>query len=101
VHKHKIEVKKMRNGRGGRCFGNYPGNGPFSNLPPWQRPGHLYGPGACMYLIEPVTPITPTPLTKEAETALLTQQKNAVELQVKALQQTLEKIQAKLDEKKQ
>ncbi len=24
----------------------YPGNGPFRDLPPWQRPGWLYGAGA-------------------------------------------------------
>jgi len=28
-------------GRGGR----YPGNGPFRDLPPWQRPGWVYGSG--------------------------------------------------------
>lgn len=28
-------------GRGRR----YPGNGPFSDLPPWQRPGWVYGYG--------------------------------------------------------
>jgi hypothetical protein len=86
------------NGRGARCFGNWPGRGPFSNLPPWERPGHLYGQGACMYITEPVNT---TPITKDAEIALLTQQKNAIELQVKAMQQTLEKIQAKLDTAKQ
>jgi hypothetical protein len=35
----------MRNmgyrGRGSR--GGYPGNGPFRDLPPWQRPGWVYG----------------------------------------------------------
>ncbi len=86
------------NGRGCRGFGNWPGRGPFSNLPPWERPGYLYGRGACMYLAQPVNT---EPITKDTEVALLTQQKNAVELQVKALQQTLEKIQAKLDETKQ
>jgi len=30
-------------GRGGR--GYYPGNGPFRDLPPWQRPGWVYGAG--------------------------------------------------------
>lgn len=25
--------------------GRYPGNGPFRDLPPWQRPGRLYGYG--------------------------------------------------------
>ena len=26
--------------------GRYPGNGPFRNLPPWERPGWVYGYGA-------------------------------------------------------
>jgi len=25
--------------------GGYPGNGPFNDVPPWQRPGWLYGYG--------------------------------------------------------
>ena len=25
--------------------GRYPGNGPFRDLPPWQRPGYVYGYG--------------------------------------------------------
>jgi len=38
-------------GRGrGRNQGPWPGNGPFSHLPPWQRPGWLYGPGSCWYI---------------------------------------------------
>jgi hypothetical protein len=38
-------------GRGqGRNQGQWPGNGPFSHLPPWQRPGWLYGRGSCWYL---------------------------------------------------
>lgn len=34
---------------GGRSgwAGGWPGRGPFSYLPPWQRPGWLYGRGAC------------------------------------------------------
>lgn len=34
--------------RGG--WGPWPGRGPFSYLPPWQRPGWLYGRGACWWL---------------------------------------------------
>lgn len=30
----------------GRGRGAYPGNGPFRDLLPWQRPGWLYGEGA-------------------------------------------------------
>jgi len=36
-------------GRGG-WFGPWPGRGPFSYLPPWQRPGWLFGRGACWRL---------------------------------------------------
>jgi hypothetical protein len=48
-------MKRMwrRGGRGRGRGGNqgpYPGHGPFSHLPPWQRPGWLYGPGSCWYL---------------------------------------------------
>ncbi len=30
--------------------GPWPGRGPFSHLPPWQRPGWLFGRGACWWL---------------------------------------------------
>ncbi|HDD64071.1 MAG TPA: hypothetical protein ENF53_02775 [Thermoprotei archaeon] len=36
-------------GRGG-WSGPWPGRGPFSYLPPWQRPGWLFGRGACWWL---------------------------------------------------
>ena len=36
-------------GRGGWASG-WPGRGPFGYLPPWQRPGWLYGRGACWAL---------------------------------------------------
>ena len=45
VHKHKnIEVKKKMGwrGRGGGWAGPWPGRGPFSYLPPWQRPGWMF-----------------------------------------------------------
>ena len=28
----------------------WPGRGPFSHLPPWLRPGWLFGRGACRFL---------------------------------------------------
>ena len=36
-------------GRGG-WLGPWPGRGPFSYLPPWQRPGWVFGRGACWSL---------------------------------------------------
>ena len=41
-----------RGGRGG-WFGPWPGAGPFSYLPPWQRPGWLYGRGMFMGMANP------------------------------------------------
>jgi len=38
------EKENMKMGYRGRR-GRYPGNGPFRDLPPWQRPGWLYGGG--------------------------------------------------------
>jgi len=37
-------------GWGGGWAGPWPGRGPFSYLPPWQRPGWIFGRGACWYL---------------------------------------------------
>lgn len=39
-------------GRGWRrgWRGPWPGNGPFSYLPPWERPGWVFGRGACWRL---------------------------------------------------
>ena len=50
-------------GRGGGRSGPWPGNGPFSYLPPWQRPGWLYGRGVCWWLYNPnlQTDIPPVP----------------------------------------
>jgi len=31
-------------------MGGWQGHGPFSDLPPWERPGWVYGRGACRYL---------------------------------------------------
>jgi len=35
--------RRGRRGRGGMRAGPWPGRGPFSYLPPWQRPGWLFG----------------------------------------------------------
>jgi len=97
-----------RGGGGGR--GQWPGRGPFSHLPPWQRPGWLYGRGACWWLYGPsraylqstgVMPLSMFPALKpEEETTLLTEQKTMIEEQLKTMQETLKKIQERLDELK-
>jgi len=52
-----------RGGRYARGFGGWsspwPGRGPFSFLPPWQRPGWWFGRGACWWLFNPYIAIAP------------------------------------------
>jgi len=77
--------------RGG--FGPWPGRGPFSHLPPWERPGCLYGPRACWWLYASRTPYLaePTP-AKEIE---------ALEAYMKDIKQELEGVEAKIKELKE
>jgi hypothetical protein len=97
-------------GRGGSGRGLWPGHGPFSNLPPWQRPGWLYGRGACWWLypyytspqlttpdqthapsIAPLTPFIPR-FTKEQETQLLEQQMATLQAQLDAIKNRLTEL---------
>ena len=78
--------------------GRWPGRGPFSNLPPWQRPGWLYGRGACYWLYNPnlqtIAPPAPyAAISKDQEIA-------ALENQAKLLEQTLNDIRKRLEELK-
>lgn len=98
-----------------RFQGSWPGRGPFSHLPPWERPGWLYGRGACWWLFGPRgyppipapygydipttapaptgypwAPATPA-ISKEQELAWL-------EEMLKALEQELEQIKKRLAE---
>jgi len=51
------EVISMPWGRGRWwMWKSWPGNGPFSYLPPWQRPGWLYGRGYCRFYWRRVRP---------------------------------------------
>lgn len=50
-------------GRGG-WYGPWPGRGPFSYLPPWERPGWLYGRGACWWLFGPWALYGQSPFTR-------------------------------------
>ncbi|MFX1475595.1 MAG: zinc-ribbon domain-containing protein [Promethearchaeota archaeon] len=58
---------QRRGGRGRRRNqGPWPGNGPFSHLPPWERPGWKYGPGSCWTLYQRGQ-IQPPPQEAESE----------------------------------
>ena len=96
-------------GRGGS--GPWPGRGPFSYLPPWQRPGWLFGRGACWWLYPPyqqttgpptanesavppmgtTAPFAPT-LTKEQETQLLEHQMTFLQAQLNAIKKRLDEV---------
>ena len=94
-------------GRGTRGPGRWPGHGPFSDLPPWQRPGWLYGRGACWWIypyytptgqeaadqtpIPPLPPVIPN-LTKEHETAILERQMNALQARLEAIKNRLSEL---------
>jgi hypothetical protein len=95
------EVTQKMGWRGRGWTGPWPGRGPYSNLPPWQRPGWLYGKGACGYLYGLYGETPPTAQLKpEDEAALLTEQKTMIEEQLKSMQEALKKIQERLDELK-
>ncbi|MGD2072215.1 MAG: hypothetical protein PVG65_01855 [Candidatus Thorarchaeota archaeon] len=80
-------------GRGGGR-GRWPGNGPFSHLPPWERPGWLYGPGSCWTLGYRGVSTTPVDSTTDIET--LRNQKEYLETQLNSLQETLAQIEERL-----
>lgn len=97
-------------GRSGGGRGLWPGHGPFSNLPPWQRPGWRYGRGACWWLYPyykstnpeapnqtPILPITPLTSSiprfpKEQETQILEQQMTMLQAQLDAVKNHLTEL---------
>lgn len=116
VHMHRITNRSERimswRGRG-RNRGNYgiwPGHGPFSDVPPWQRPGWLYGRGACWRLYpnyDSIGPLDPdqasipsialsTPIiprfTKEQETQILEQQRTMLQAQLDTIKNRLTEL---------
>ena len=95
-------------GRSGGRSGPWPGRGPFSYLPPWQRPGWLYGRGACWWLNAPqlqstvpqTSPVT-MPQTSFPSTMIPKDQEiTMLESQAKMLEQTLEQIKKRLEDLK-
>ena len=85
--------------------GFWPGRGPFSYLPPWQRPGWLYGRGACWWLLDPKVqsniqqtqpttmqpPLVPS-FTMKQEQEMLAQQEKILKAQLDAISKRLEKL---------
>ncbi len=92
-------MKQLRRGFGnrGRGQGTWPGNGPFRHLPPWERPGWVYGRGACWYGLYPTATGT-SPLTAQTESQILQSQRQLLEDQLKSLQERLVEIEKRLTE---
>jgi len=80
-------------GRGRGGFGPWPGRGPFSHLPPWERPGWLHGQRACWwrYAQRPTYPVEPSP----------TDETKALEAYIKDLKQELEGVEARIKQLKE
>jgi len=62
-------------------FGRYPGNGPFRELPPWERPGWKFGRGRgwCWY----------ARLDPNERKKLLEEEKKALEERLKEIEEEL------------
>ncbi|MFX0106671.1 MAG: DUF5320 domain-containing protein [Candidatus Hodarchaeota archaeon] len=89
-------------GRGRGCTGGrWPGNGPFRNLPPWERPGWLYGRGSCWtlgYWDNRATAVPPRQVQLPSNRQALERQRNILQEQLKALQETVSRIEKRLSE---
>ena len=78
-------------GKGWR--GPWPGNGPWSHLPPWERPGWRYGRGWCwQYLGTPV----PESNQQNLEIEYLKQEKRVLEEELKNIEERLKEIEENL-----
>jgi hypothetical protein len=63
-------------------FGRYPGNGPFRDLPPWERPGWKFGRGGwCWYYYANKDP--------NERKKLLEEEKKALEERLKEIEEEL------------
>ena len=86
---------------GGR--GRWPGNGPFRDLPPWEKPGWLYGRGSCWSMgyrpgFVGSTGYPATPLVGADDLQSLRSQKEILESQLRNLQESLSRIEKRLRE---
>jgi hypothetical protein len=101
-------------GRGG-WFGPWPGRGPFSHLPPWERPGWMSGRGACWRVFGPPagygrypfaarpywyeTPLYAPPRPEDEITAL-EESKKELEEELKGVDARIEELKKSLEAKK-
>lgn len=90
--------------QGSRGRGLWPGNGPFRNLPPWERPGWLYGPGSCWTMGywrgtgTPIATAPPTIVPPGENLEILQRQKDSLVAQLEYIQQTISRIEERIME---
>ena len=82
---------------GGRGYGQWPGNGPFRHLPPWERPGWLYGRGSC-WTMGYQSGTVPTTIPQTTDVQSLQNQREILVQQLKAMQEAIDRIEAQLRE---
>lgn len=84
---------------GGTGRGRWPGNGPFRDLPPWERPGWLYGRGSCWGMgYRPEVGSVVPPLSTTRDLRALQSQKEILEEQIRSLQESLRNIEKQLSD---
>jgi hypothetical protein len=76
----------------------WPGNGPFRHLPPWERPGWLYGPGSCWTLAGVDRWSFPVSTLQGYDIEDLRVRKDQLEQQIRSLQQLLSSIEKRVKE---
>ncbi|MGY5859448.1 MAG: hypothetical protein RTU63_08760 [Candidatus Thorarchaeota archaeon] len=82
---------------GGRGYGQWPGNGPFRHLPPWERPGWLYGRGSC-WTMGYWSGTNPTTIPQTTDVQSLQNQKDLLVQQLQSLQEAIDRIETRLKE---
>lgn len=74
---------------------NWPGRGPWSHLPPWERPGWIYGRGWCCNWIRPQWYYPPFPSREDEIRYLEELKKYITEVVLKEIDRRLEELRGK------
>jgi hypothetical protein len=99
--------------------GQWPGNGPYSNLPPWQRPGRMYGgrgygrrwnvdPRTCAmfpgrprwWWADPTYAYQPPTLTPQEEIVALEENKKELNQEKASIEQEINEVETQVKELK-
>jgi len=70
----------------------YPGFGPWSDLPPWERPGWKFGRGRCWWYFARPEP----ELSREEELRMLEEMERYLEEELRAIRRRIEELKREL-----